>query len=287
MKAYLSLIKFAHTVFALPFAFLSFFLAVRIEGSKTNWRLFFLVLLCMIFARSAAMAFNRYVDRDIDARNQRTSVREIPSGKISATSALMMVLLMSAAFVLTTWLINRHVLYLSPIALTVVLGYSYSKRFTWLCHFILGIALGFAPLGAYIAVTGHFHPLPVLYGIMVMLWVAGFDILYALQDETFDKEQGLFSIPARFGLETAKKIAMGVHFLCALLLLYITWYQGQLIPSLHLIHWLGATGFIGLLIWQHRLVTQYGLEKINQAFFETNGMASVLFGAAVILDVLT
>lgn len=233
------------------------------------------------------MAFNRYVDRDIDARNQRTSVREIPSGKISATSALMMVLLMSSAFVLTTWLINRQVFYLSPIALAVVLGYSYSKRFTWLCHFILGVALGFAPLGAYIAVTGHFHPLPVLYGIMVMLWVAGFDILYALQDEAFDKEQGLYSIPARFGLGMSKKIAIGVHLLCGLLLLYITWYQGQRILSLHLIHWIGAIGFIGLLIWQHRLVYQYGLEKINQAFFETNGMASVLFGAAVILDVLT
>jgi len=193
---------------------------------------------------------------------------------------------MSAAFMLTTFLINPLCFYLSPIALLVILGYSYTKRFTWLCHFILGLGLGLAPVGAYIAVTGKFELLPVLYGIMVLLWVSGFDILYALQDEEFDRQNRLHSVPARFGQDKAKKIAIAIHFLCAIMLFVITWYQSQLLPTFGLLHWMGAFGFAGLLFWQHRLVFKYNLEKINQAFFETNGIASICFGTAVILDVL-
>jgi len=286
MKSYFSLIKFAHTVFALPFAFLSFFLGMKMEHQDFNWKLILLMLACMVFARSAAMAFNRYVDRKIDAENARTRIREIPSGKISPSSALWFVLLMSAAFIFTTYWINPLVFYLSPIALLVVLGYSYTKRFTWLCHFVLGVGLGLAPVGAFLAVTGHFSLLPVLYGVMVMLWVSGFDILYALQDESFDREHQLHSVPAAFGQKQAKNIAITLHMLCALLLIGITYYQSTLLPSFGWLHWLGAFGFMGLLIWQHRLVKLYDLARINQAFFETNGIASVLFGLSVIIDVL-
>lgn len=286
MQSYLSLLKFAHTIFALPFAFLAFFLGVKTEGSAINWMLFLLILLCMIFARSAAMAFNRYADRHIDADNIRTKIREIPSGIIKPEAALRLVIFMSAAFIITTYWINPLCFYLSPVALLVILGYSYTKRFTWLCHFVLGLGLGLAPVGAFIAVTGKFELLPVLYGIMVMLWVSGFDILYALQDEAFDKAHGLHSVPGRFGKNNAKRIAIGLHSFCALLLFYITWYQGHLFPSLGILHIIGAIGFTGLLIWQHRLVQLYDLAKINQAFFETNGIASILFGSAVIIDVL-
>jgi 4-hydroxybenzoate polyprenyltransferase len=286
MKSYFSLIKFAHTVFALPFAVMSFFLGLKLEGIVFDWKLLGLILLCMIFARSAAMAFNRYIDRQIDAKNERTVFREIPAGVIKPSSAVFFVVMMSAAFVFTTYWINDLCFYLSPIALIVILGYSYTKRFTWLCHFILGLGLGLAPIGAFIAVTGHFHLLPVLYGIMVMLWVSGFDIIYALQDEEFDRSHGLQSIPERFGKTTANQISIALHLICALLLLYIAWYQTYLFASLGLLHWVGAIGFVALLFWQHRLVKVHDLAKINQAFFETNGIAIILFGSAVILDVL-
>lgn len=287
MKAYLSLIKFAHTLFALPFAFLSFFLATRMTSDSVDWRLFALITGCMIFARSAAMAFNRYVDREIDKKNARTLIREIPQGIIKPAAALSFTIIMALAFVFTTYWINPLVFALSPVALLVILGYSFAKRFTWLCHFVLGIGLGLAPIGAYIAVTGQFHLLPVLYGVMVMFWVAGFDIVYALQDEAFDRSQGLHSIPGRFGQKRAKTIAIIAHFLCAVLLVFITWYQAELIESLFWIHWIGAMGFIALLIYQHVIIYRYNLAKIDRAFFETNGVASVLFGALVILDVLT
>jgi len=286
MTSYLSLIKFAHTVFALPFAFLAFFLGLKSSELAFNWRLMVLILLCMVFARTAAMAFNRYVDRHIDARNKRTQIREIPSGIIKPGAALTLVILMSTAFILTTFWINPLCFYLSPVALLVILGYSYTKRFTWLCHFFLGLGLGLAPVGAFIAVTGRFEWLPVLYGIMVLFWVSGFDILYALQDEEFDRNNGLHSVPVKFGQEEAKRIAILLHILCALLLCLITWYQANLFPSLGSSHWMAAAGFIALLVYQHYLVYKFDLLKIDRAFFETNGVASLCFGTIVILDVL-
>lgn len=286
MKAYLSLVKFAHTVFALPFAFLAFFLGIQSGDGMIRWPLFLLVLLCMIFARSAAMAFNRYVDRRIDASNARTAIREIPSGVIRPEAALRLVILMALGFMVCAYLINPLCLYLSPLALLIILGYSYTKRFTWLCHFVLGLGLGLAPVGAYIAVTGRFETLPILYGLMVMLWVGGFDIIYALQDEAFDREHGLHSIPVRFGHQGAKRFAILAHTICAALLIYISWYQSQLFPTLGALHWIGAFGFMCLLAWQHFLVYRFDLLRINQAFFQTNGIASVIFGVTVIADVL-
>lgn len=284
MKAYLSLVKFSHTLFAMPFALLSFFLALQVDNSGWQGWKFLLVVLCMVFARSAAMGFNRYIDRHIDSVNQRTSVREIPSGVIKPQNALLFVVLMSLLFVATTYFINPLCFYLSPVALLVILGYSYTKRFTWLCHFVLGLGLGLAPVGAYLAVTGRFDTLPILYGFMVMLWVSGFDILYALQDENFDREQNLHSVPERFGKEVAKRISLTLHTVCACLLIYICFRQHSQFESLNFLHWLGSAGFICLLIRQHWLVAKYDLQKINQAFFESNGMASLLFGLAIILD---
>lgn len=284
--SYFSLIKFAHTVFALPFAILSFSLGLTLEKNYFDWPLLGLIILCMVFARSAAMAFNRYIDREYDAKNERTVIREIPSGVIKPASALVFVFIMSFAFMFTAYWINPLCFYLSPVALLVILGYSYTKRFTWLCHFVLGLGLGLAPVGAFIAVTGYFHPLPILYGIMVMLWVSAFDIIYALQDEQFDRENELHSIPGRFGKQSAKNIAILLHTLCVCLLFYIAWYQSEVFPSLGFLHWMGAFGFAGLLFWQHRLIRLYDLNKINKAFFETNGIASILFGSAVIIDVL-
>ncbi len=287
MKTYLSLVKFAHTVFALPFAFLATFLGLESIGGAFDWMILLKVLLCMVFARTAAMAFNRYVDRKIDALNQRTVIREIPSGKIKPTSALLLVIFSSFAFVAVAYWINPLCFVLSPVALAVVLGYSYTKRFTWLCHFVLGLGLGLAPVGAYIAVTGRFDVLPVAYGVMVLLWVSGFDILYALQDESFDREHGLHSVPQQFGQQKAKQISFVLHVLCAILLLWITSTQAQSFSGFHYLHWIAAFGFILLLARQHYLVFKYNLAKINQAFFETNGIASVMFGVLVIVDVLT
>lgn len=198
MKNYLSLIKFSHTIFALPFAMIGFFLGTAQTAVGIDWKLFALVILCMVFARSAAMGFNRWADRDIDEKNPRTAVREIPAGIISPQNALFFVIVNCLLFIATTYFINWLCFYLSPIALLVVLGYSYTKRFTALCHFVLGIGLALAPIGAYIAVTGEFAILPLIYSFIVLFWVAGFDIIYALQDEGFDRSLGLNSIPSSF-----------------------------------------------------------------------------------------
>lgn len=281
---FLSLVKFSHTIFALPFALLGFFLAVLDHGTL-RWQKLVLVVLCMIFARSAAMAFNRWQDRDIDGKNPRTAVREIPAGVISSKSALGFVLLNSALFILCAGLLNTLCLLLSPIALLVILGYSYTKRFTYLCHFVLGLGLALAPIGAYLAVTAQWALLPVLYGIVVLLWVAGFDIIYALQDESFDREEQLFSIPVRLGTENALRLGRLLHLLCASTLLFALWYQGANYPEFAWLNWLAGTVFLACLIYQHSLVKPGDLSKINLAFFTTNGIASLVFGTLTILDV--
>ena len=284
MKNYLSLIKFSHTVFALPFAMVGFFLANYIEGKSPNLTILLCILLCMVFARSAAMAFNRYLDRDIDALNPRTIVREIPAGIISAQSALTFVMLNSVAFIATTWFINPLCFALSPVALLVVLGYSYTKRFTFLCHFVLGLGLSLAPIGSYIAVTGHFDSLPLYYSLVVLLWVSGFDIIYALQDEDFDKSLNLNSIPVRLGRKGALQLSNILHLICAVVVLYAVWQVNTEGGSFGIIHWIGATIFIGLLGYQHTLVKSNDLSKVNVAFFTTNGIASVIYGILFIVD---
>lgn len=285
MKDYFSLIKFSHTIFALPFALLGFFLGTLETGTGINWPLFVLVLGCMVFARSAAMAFNRYLDRKIDEANPRTITREIPAGKISPRSALAFVIINSLLFIACAWLINPLCFYLSPLALLVILGYSYTKRFTFLCHFVLGLGLGLAPIGAYLAVGGSFDLIPILYSCAVLLWVSGFDIIYALQDEDFDKSMDLNSIPVSLGKVGGLQLSSALHVMCALIILLASWLLSQAYPSFGWLHWSAATIFIGLLFYQHTLVKPNDLSKINLAFFTTNGVASLIFGTLVILDI--
>jgi 4-hydroxybenzoate polyprenyltransferase len=281
---YLSLIKFSHTIFALPFALLGFFLAV-LDAGELHLRDLVFVVLCMIFARSAAMAFNRWQDRDIDGKNPRTAVREIPAGVISSRAALGFIFLNCGLFVLCAWLLNPLCFWLSPVALLVILGYSYTKRFTYLCHFVLGLGLALAPIGAYLAVTAQWALLPVLYGLVVLLWVAGFDIIYALQDEGFDREEKLFSIPVRLGAVNALRLGRVLHFLCATVLVIALGYQAQLYPEFTWLSFMAGGLFLTCLIYQHSLVKPGDLSRINLAFFTTNGVASLVFGALCILDI--
>ncbi len=276
---YLSLVKFSHTIFALPFAIIGFFLATQHFGYTFSWIKLLLVLVCMVLARSAAMAFNRYADRDIDERNPRTAQREIPSGVISADDARFFVIVNSMLFMITTYFINNLCFLLSPIALLVILGYSYTKRFTSLCHFVLGLGLALAPVGAFVAVSETFHLLPILFGFVVLFWVSGFDIIYALQDEGFDKSQDLYSIPTILGKERALRLSNVLHFGCALILLIV-----GIIAPFDGWYWLGAIIFIALLYYQHTLVTPNDLSKVNLAFFTTNGIASVVFAVFVLAE---
>lgn len=295
VKSYFSLIKFSHTIFAMPFAMIGFFLGIfHIPFSvvpgwhqiilpplwwETILTKLLLVILCMVFARSAAMAFNRYLDRHFDAKNPRTAIREIPSGIISPKNALTFTILSCFMFLVSCFFINRLCFYLSPLALFVVLGYSYTKRFTPLCHLILGLGLSLAPIGAYIAVTGRFDLLPILFSLAVLFWVSGFDIIYALQDVEFDRSQKLYSIPAWLGKAKALQLSRLLHVLSAGCLLSAGVYA-----RFGLWYWIGTAVFILMLIYQHFLVKPNDLSRVNLAFMTANGIASVIFAIFVIAD---
>lgn len=272
VKHYFSLVKFSHTVFALPFAVIGFFLGVEHSGSSPDWTLFLKVVLCMVFARSAAMGFNRYIDRRFDEKNARTAIREIPAGIISPQAALTFVILMSGLFMLTTWLINPLCFFLSPVALAVILGYSLTKRFTWLCHLILGLGLSLAPIGAFLAVTGEFELLPLCFSFAVLFWTAGFDIIYALQDEEFDRSEKLFSIPVWLGTKKALMLSTILHVFTALFIV-----AAGMLGNFGIFYWMGAAVFLSLLVYQHSIVKHDDLSRVNLAFGTTNGIASVLF----------
>lgn len=306
IKKYLSLVKFGHTIFAMPFAIIGFFLGVVSRLKDLNYfqpdnketyvfqlfekeflnyefaEKFVLVILCMIFARSAAMAFNRYLDRTFDAKNPRTAIREIPAGIISKESALRFVIINCLLFITATFFINRICFFLSPVALFVILFYSYTKRFTPLCHLILGVGLSLAPIGAYLAVTGVFAFLPILFSLAVIFWVGGFDIIYALQDVEFDQSQKLFSMPAWLGKTKALKVSELLHALSAACVVFagIYGYFGWW-------YWIGVVVFIGMLIYQHSIVKPNDLSKVNIAFMTANGIASVVFAVFVLLDIFT
>ncbi len=276
---YLSLVKFSHTIFALPFAIIGYFLAINFTEARFSAGLFALIILCMVFARSAAMAFNRYIDREIDEQNKRTAIREIPAGVIKPKSALGFVIISSLLFIITTYFINPLCFYLSPVALLVVLGYSLTKRFTALCHVVLGIGLSLAPIGAYLAVTGKFAWLPLFFSFAVLFWVSGFDIIYALQDEEFDKTKNLKSIPVWLGKKGALMLSNVFHAISAAFVIYAGFYE-----NFNVWYWIGVCVFSGLLIYQHTLVKPTDLSKVNIAFFTTNGIASVIFAVFVLLD---
>lgn len=278
---YLSLIKFSHTVFALPFAFIGFCLAIFKDGYSFQPKLLGLMLLCMVFARSAAMGFNRWIDRRFDKLNPRTANREIPAGVIGAKNALVFVLASSILFVGTTWFINPLCFALSFVALFVVLFYSYTKRFTALCHLVLGLGLSLAPIGAYLSVTGAFNMLPILFSLLVLTWVSGFDIIYALQDEAFDRSQNLYSIPAMLGTKNALMVSRFLHIGSGVLVLLAGIYG-----HFNFLYWIGAVIYISMLIYQHRLVKPSDLSRVNIAFINTNSIASICFAVFTILALI-
>jgi 4-hydroxybenzoate polyprenyltransferase len=292
IKNYFSLVKFSHTIFALPFALIGFFIALpqlntNPDGTNTMRILFqtellvkfILVLVCMVTARSAAMAFNRYLDRHFDAKNPRTSIREIPAGILSAESALIFVIINCLVFIAATYFINQICFYLSPVALFVILFYSFTKRFTPLCHVVLGVGLSLAPIGAYLAVTGVFAWLPILFSCTVIFWVSGFDIIYALQDEDFDRSNQLYSIPTVMGKKGALHISELLHLISSLCVT-----GAGMVGEFHWLYWLGVLVFVGMLLFQHRLVKPHDLSKVNIAFMTANGIASVVFGLIVIVS---
>jgi len=285
ISKYLSLVKFAHTIFAMPFALMSFVYAVRSGGfdpAAGRWSVLLAqVVLCMVFARNVAMGFNRWADRRIDAENPRTADREIPAGRVTPREALRFVAVNALLFLLTAASINRLTALLSPVALAAVMGYSYCKRFTSLAHIVLGLSLGIAPVGAYIAVTGRFALEPCILALLVTTWCGGFDIIYALQDAAFDRAHGLHSIPARFSAGGALAISCGLH---AVSVAALAWFASRC-PQGWLL-WTGCGLFTAILAAEHLLVTPARQRNIGIAFGTLNGLASLVLAGFVIAALL-
>lgn len=279
---YLRLVKFSHTIFAMPFALLSFTYAwITTEPDSNIYLLLAQVVGCMVFARNVAMGFNRLVDRKIDAENPRTATREIPAGKISAHGALIFVIINAILFIILAALINPLCGWLSPVALAIVMFYSYCKRFTALAHIVLGISLGIAPVGAYMAVTGTSTLECWLLALIVMTWCSGFDIIYALQDAEFDRERGLHSIPARFSARTSLIISTLLHLTSIALLVVFATYQPQ--------SWMlyaGCSLFALILLAEHYIVTPTKQRNIGIAFGTFNALASVSLATFLIANMI-
>lgn len=256
-------------------------MAIFSDPHPFRWESLIFVLLCMVFARNAAMSFNRYCDKEFDKKNPRTAMREIPKGKISARNALIFTIVNSVLFIISSGYFNKTTLVLSPVALTIILMYSYTKRFTFLSHFILGIGLAIAPAGAYIAVTEQLSLPVIILSVSVFLWTSGFDILYSLQDEEFDRTNNLFSIPARFGRKNSLIISALVHTACIAGIIY---YTTILLPTY--IMWSGTVIFTILLIYQHLIIKINDISKINIAFGTLNGIASIFFSLMAIIDLI-
>ena len=276
IKIILEMIKIQHTVFALPFAFMGALLAAR--GLPTARQAFF-ILLAMVGARSAAMAFNRLVDADLDARNPRTADRALPRGLVSRSFALGFVVVSSLLVFVAAAQLNPLALALSPLALAVVLGYSYTKRFTWASHLVLGAALSLAPVAGWIAVRGDLGAPPLVLGAAVLLWVAGFDILYALQDEDFDREAGLQSLPVHLGRARAMALAKCLHSGAGLGFFLVGWLAG-----LGWLYFLAVLAAGLLLWWEHHLLSPQDLSRLNQAFFTLNSSVSLVLGLATLFS---
>lgn len=273
IKNYLSLVKFSHTVFAMPFAIIGFVLALTQTDNTFNIIDLASIVICVLTARNAAMGFNRYLDRDIDAKNPRTVSREIPAGIISPKQALIFIIINSVIFIITTYFINDICFYLSPIALAIVLTYSYTKRFSSICHFVLSLGLSLAPIGAWLVVVGEFQLLPILFSVIVLFWVSGFDIIYSCQDRDFDHSEDLHSIPVRLGVKNALRVSWALHIVVIGIIVFIGFY----IDNIHYLYWVGASLFSALNIYQHLIVKHDDLSRVNLAFGTMNGIASVIF----------
>jgi len=278
LQIMLDMIKFEHTVFALPFAFIGAMLAGK--GLPTGWQIGWIVA-AMVGGRSAAMAFNRIADVQYDKSNPRTSGRALPLGQVSTTFAVVFTVVMSGLFVVSAWELNPLCFYLSFPTLAILLGYSYTKRFTSLSHLVLGFAVGCAPLAAWLAIRGQFDWPPVLLSVSVMFWVAGFDLIYALQDIEFDRKAKLFSVPSRWGIGPALRISSLFHAITVILLIATAFLSG--------LGWLAFVGIAivsGILFWEHRLVTPQDLSRVNVAFFNLNGYVSILLLLTFAGDIL-
>ena len=280
LRTYLEMIKIEHTVFALPFAFLGMMLAA--EGWPP-WPVVGWIVAAMVGARSAAMGFNRLVDRTIDAKNPRTARRALPAGLLGAGAVRVFIAASLALLVVAAWRLSPLALALSPVAIAIVLLYSYTKRFTAASHLVLGLGLAGAPLGAWIAVRGEVAPAAFVLALVVATWVAGFDVLYALQDERFDREHGLHSIPVRFGVRGALVLSATLHavMLGALAVLPLL-YRGRLGAG----YTVGLGGCVALLVYQHWVVRPRDLSRLDAAFFQANGALALWLFAATAFDIL-
>ncbi len=277
LRLFLEMIKFSHTIFALPFALASAFMAAN--GSPSIYQ-FFWIVTAMVGARTGSMAFNRLVDSNIDAKNPRTKDRHLPRGLISRKTVIFYIILSFSLLVFSAYRLNRLCFYLSPMAIFILMGYSYTKRFTFLSHIVLGLALAGAPLGAWIAIKGEIDLLPVVLSFAVLFWVAGFDILYALQDYEFDRKEGLFSIPVKFGIERSILISRIFHLIMMVLLTYI-----YFLGNLGILYPVALLIIAVLLIYEHSLVKKDDLSKLDVAFFNMNGYISVLYFIFIVLDI--
>ena len=278
---YMGLVKFSHTIFAMPFALMAFVFALKTTEAQFSWILLLQVVGCMVFARNVAMGFNRWADHKIDGENPRTATREIPAGKISPKSAMTFVVINALLFIAVSSSINLLTAVLSPVALIVVMFYSYCKRFTSLAHIVLGLSLGIAPSAAYIAVTGTLTVAPCLITLLVLTWCGGFDIIYALQDLDFDRQRGLHSIPVRFGVRGALYISIALHAtsIATLILFALSCPQGWLL-------WTGVALFSLCIIVEHILVTPTKQRSIGIAFGTLNGIASLTLATFTILQLI-
>ena len=276
---YFSLVKIHHTLFSLPFAMIGLFLAFKETGDGISLKAALLVVLCVLFARNAAMAFNRYADLEFDRKNPRTAGRELPRKIISQPAALVFIIINVLLFMGSAYLLNKLCFLLSPLALLIVLGYSYTKRFTALAHVFLGLGLALAPIGAYMAVTAQFALIPLLFSFSVLFWVAGFDIIYAMQDVAFDQSEKLKSIPVFLGRKNALLLSIVFHVISVGFLV-----SAGLLGPFGKLYWAGMMVYTALIIYQHILVKPDDLSRVNLAFFTLNGIASVIYACFVIAD---
>lgn len=279
--ALLEMIKFSHTVFAFPFALMGMILAALVSGMPPTLGQIFWICLAMVGARTGAMGLNRLIDTRIDAANPRTADRHLPAGKVSAAEAWLLVSGAFALLLLAAWMLNPLCFALAPVAIFFLALYSYCKRFTALAHVVLGLCLAAAPLGAWIALRGDLGWPVLVLGLAVLFWVAGFDIFYAMQDVDFDRAQGLYSIPARLGIERSFRIVRLFHLLMVGLLLALV-----LVPGLGWIYLLGVATVAGLLYYEHRLVRPDDLRRLDAAFFNMNGYISVTICLFTLVDAL-
>ncbi|AMA73577.1 MULTISPECIES: UbiA-like polyprenyltransferase [Aneurinibacillus] len=282
LKIILEMIKFEHTVFALPFAFMGAILgSFIVNGTWPTWWQIFWIIVAMVGARSAAMALNRLIDRHIDAENPRTAMRAIPAGLIKEKEVVLFILGSFILLFIAAFQLNMLAVKLLPIAVFFLVFYSYTKRFTWACHLVLGIAIGLAPLGGWVATTGQVDWMGMLLFVSVALWTAGFDVIYACQDADFDRKRGLYSIPSYFGISKALKLARLFHLItmAGFVVLYF-------ITSLHIWFAVGIIIAALILIYEHRLVSPNDLSKLNTAFFTMNGILSVVVFSFTLLDLV-